>query len=143
MNKINKGFTLIELIIVLLVLAILAAIAVPRYLSLTSEAKRARVENVAAVLETASVSNLSMRKLRSNAPNTIPIGTNTDCVLVLANLLTLANYQSLFEVHPPALQMLLPDTVAVDPGNTSVGYCVIADGVDSNIQTKVYVLLTS
>ncbi len=39
MGKKQKGFTLIELIIVLVLLGIVAAIAIPKYLDLTSQAK--------------------------------------------------------------------------------------------------------
>jgi MSHA pilin protein MshA len=39
MRQQEKGFTLIELVIVIVVLGILAAVAVPRYLDLTGEAR--------------------------------------------------------------------------------------------------------
>jgi len=49
MRKVNilenqKGFTLIEIIAVLVILGILAAVAVPKFMSLTNEAKQKSVE---------------------------------------------------------------------------------------------------
>jgi len=48
--KNKKGFTLVELIIVIAILAILAAIAIPNFVGLTDEAKKAKeVGNASAI----------------------------------------------------------------------------------------------
>ncbi len=46
MEKTQKGFTLIELVIVIVILGILAAIAVPRYIDLTTQAQTASLNGV-------------------------------------------------------------------------------------------------
>jgi len=57
----QKGFTLIELIIVIVIIAILAAVAIPKYLDLQEEAKRAASQGLAGALGSASAANFAIR----------------------------------------------------------------------------------
>ncbi len=54
MHARQKGFTLIELVIVIVILGILAATALPRFLDLTEEARVASVKGMAGGLQSAS-----------------------------------------------------------------------------------------
>lgn len=66
----NRGFTLIELVIVIVLLGILAATALPKFANLTDQARTAAVQGVAGALGSA-VSIAHSQWLASGQPATI------------------------------------------------------------------------
>lgn len=63
MNAINnKGFTLIELVVVIVILGILAAVALPKFVDLTDEARTASAAGLAGGISSAAAINYAARK---------------------------------------------------------------------------------
>ena len=70
MDKAQKGFTLIELVVVITILGILAAFAFPRFAALETEARAATVDGLGGSLRSASALAHSM-SLVQGSPATI------------------------------------------------------------------------
>lgn len=76
MNAVQKGFTLIELVIVIVILGILAAVAVPKFNSMSGEAGDAAAQGVAGALSSAAAMNLAKYQVAG--------GTSTGAIAITA-----------------------------------------------------------
>ncbi len=72
MRRRSAGFSLIELVIVIVILGILAVTALPRFLDVTDEAKKASVEGVSGGFAT-GVSRFCCNKGECLTKDTLPV----------------------------------------------------------------------
>ncbi len=88
MNK-QKGFTLVELVVVIVILGIMAAVALPRFVDLGPQAHNAAAAGVAGALASATSTNYASRKAGALA-GTQPI-TDADVCNSAASIVALGS----------------------------------------------------
>ena len=80
MLKNNRGFTLIELVMVIIILGILAAIAVPRFVDLQQEARTAVLDASVGAIKSSAIIQLA-RTRTTNTFSTIWGNTDLDSTI--------------------------------------------------------------
>ena len=112
--KIQKGFTMIELVMVIVILGILAVVAIPRFIELQANAQQAAVDGMASSLLSVNITN------QTNC-------SSSDRVVVEAKCMKVSKCSDLAALVKPVLVLGKAGAAIADMYNLAVDEVVSAN----------------
>jgi MSHA pilin protein MshA len=139
-NRIERGFTLIELVVVITILGILAAFAVPRFIALEGQARIAALNGLTGSLRSATALAHGMWLATGNSPASITMEgqtiTMTNGYPSAADITkTLVDYAGFTPTAAPTTTNTFTKDGAGTPANCSVVYTAATAAVPASVST--------